>query len=475
MKKTVLMTCFFVIFLAISCAVNPVTGKRELNLVSEQQEIALGKETDVAIKKQYGIYDDPALNSYVKSIGRKLTSFTHRPQLEYHFAVLDTPVVNAFAVPGGYIYVTRGILAMMNSEAELAVILGHELGHVNARHSARKMSQLMLAQLGLAVGSAIDETFAKYSGLASIGIQLLFLKFSRDDERQADALGVEYARKGNYNPGEMIDFFASLQKLGDLSGGRSLPGFLSTHPLSSERIENVNSMLSENDKQLDIKGDNYLQQLDNIIFGDDPKQGYVEGNTFFHPGMRFFFSFPSGWKFQNTPSQVTIVSQDGKAAIILQAEKTSETLNSYAQKKASTLEGKQFINEQSRAINRMQSYHLLYDVPQQDKEDIRIRLSFIRKSEYIFSFIALGTTENFSSIDYRFLSTVASFNDLKDRAHLDRKPQRLKLVRTNGTQSVREIFRQAGMRENIWTKIAMFNGMELNQIPPKDKLVKIVK
>ncbi len=180
MKKFLgVVLCLIFIFTS-SCSINPVTGKRELSLISEQGEIALGENTDKQVRSQFGVYKDPVLTGYVERVGNKLVPFTHRPHLTYHFAVLDTPVINAFAAPGGYIYVTRGILAMMNSEAELAVVLGHELGHVNARHSVSKMSQLILVQLGLAVGSAVSEEFAKYSGLASIGVQLLFLKFSRD-------------------------------------------------------------------------------------------------------------------------------------------------------------------------------------------------------------------------------------------------------------------------------------------------------
>ena len=312
MKKNVAVLCFSLIFLTMSCAINPVTGKRELSLISEKDEIALGKQTDGEIKAMYGIYSDRALSAYIQKIGQSMTSLTHRPHLTYHFAVLDTPVVNAFAVPGGYVYVTRGILALMNSEAELAVVLGHELGHINARHSVAKLSQLMLAQLGLGVVGVISETFAKLSGAASIGVQLLFLKFSRDDEREADTLGVEYSRKGGYNPGEMINFFASLERLGDLSGGQSLPGFLSTHPLTSERIQNNKDMLLESDRQLRIEKLGYLGALDNMVYGLDPRQGFVENNAFYHPELRFFFSFPEDWQVQNTPSQVTLATKEGK-------------------------------------------------------------------------------------------------------------------------------------------------------------------
>lgn len=475
MRKIPVFVLCLIFFLTASCAINPVTGRQELSLISEQQEIALGRETDVEVKKQYGIYNDQSLNEYVKRVGMTLTPHTHRPQLEHHFSVLDTPVVNAFAVPGGYVYVTRGILAMMNSEAELAVILSHELGHVNARHTARKLSQLYVVQLGLAVGSALSETFAKHSGLASIGIQLLFLKFSRDDERQADTLGVEYSRKSGYNPSEMIGFFSSLQKLGDLSGGRSLPGFLSTHPLTSERIHNVEAMLEKKDNQLLIKKDFFLHQIDNIVYGDDPRQGYAEGNTFYHPQMRFYFSFPQNWKLQNTPTQAVITPEDGNAAVILQAEESSDDLVNYAQKTASAIEGRQFLAEERRVINGMQSYHQLYDVVQQDNETLRMRLSFIRKGSSIFSFMALSTAQNFRRYDSQFKITVDSFNDLKDGTHINRRPVRIQLIGANGKQSLSEIFGQAGIKEDLWPKIALLNRMELNYVPPRNSSIKIIK
>jgi len=364
MKKTAILL-LIILLSALSCAVNPVTGKKELSLISESQEITLGKQTDVEVRQQYGAYADPELSAYVQSIGQALVPHTHRPQLAYRFAVLDTPVVNAFAVPGGYIYVTRGILALMGSEAELAVVLGHELGHVNARHSVRRMSEMMLVQVGLAVGSALSETFAEVAGLAGVGVQLLFLKYSRDDERQADALGVQYARKGVYNPGEMVAFFSSLGKLGDLSGGQALPGFLSTHPLTSERIEKVRQMLTPSDQTLEVKERPYLRRIDGLVYGDDPRQGYVEGGRFYHPDMGFSFAIPNGWKVVNTPTQVMLSSADEKAALVLQAEETTEDLSAYTRKKAGQIQGSQFVAEDYLSVPGLASVHQIYRVDQQ--------------------------------------------------------------------------------------------------------------
>ena len=472
-KLAILVLSLF--FLAASCAVNPVTGKQEISLISEQGEIELGASTDKEVRAQFGVYEDPSLKEYVQKVGMALVPHTHRPHLTYHFAVLDTPVVNAFAVPGGYIYVTRGILALMNSEAELAVVLAHELGHVNARHSVRKMSQMMLAQIGLVVGSALSETFAKAAGVAGVGVQLLFLQFSRDDERQADQLGVEYTRKGQYNPAYMIDFFESLQTMGDLSGGQTLPGFLSTHPLTSERIKNTQAMILADDNLLRYDQVPYFQKIDNMVYGNDPRQGYVEDNTFYHPQLRFSFSFPQGWKVQNNPTNVTLVAEDSNAAVILQAEQSQVEIRDYAKKKASSIEGHTLLDEKSMTINGYVSYYQFLDIPQQDKENLRMILSCIRKDQYIYSFASISTVSQISQYEATFENIISSFRELTDSSYLNRKPRRVALVKADGKQSLQSILKQNGLNEDEWPRLAIMNGLKLDERPPAGRTIKIVK
>jgi len=177
------ITCWLIIVSLVlssfSCAVNPVTQKRELMFLSRANEIALGQQTDAEVTSTYGIYPDSALNQYIAGVGKKLALVSHQPDLEFQFKVLDSPVVNAFAVPGGFVYMTRGILSYLNDEAELAGVMGHEIGHVTARHSAQLYSQAQVAQIGLAVGGALSKTFQKFAGLAEAGLTVLFLSFSR--------------------------------------------------------------------------------------------------------------------------------------------------------------------------------------------------------------------------------------------------------------------------------------------------------
>ncbi len=473
MRKGIVLLLAF--FLAAACAVNPVTGKRELMLISEQEEIALGKQTDTEIRSEYGIYPDAALAAYITAEGNALAARTQRTNLAYHFAILDSPVINAFAAPGGYVYVTRGLLALVSSEDELAGVVGHELGHVNARHSAKRMSEQMLAQAGLAIGSVVSPTFAKFSGFAGAGAQLLFLKYSRDDERQADSLGVDYSRRAAYNPGGMVTFFTAMGKSGDLSGKSAIPGFLSTHPLTQDRIRDVSAMLKPEDARLAHNPESYLQKLQSLVYGDDPRQGFVEGSAFYHPELRFAFSIPAGWKVVNTPAMVQMAPAEGNAALVLQAEKSDARLEDYAKKKAGELQNGKLIDERSQTINGLAGYEQSYTVQQEDLSVVRLRRSFIRKADMVYTFSALSPDQKFSSYQASFQSTIGSFRELTNPAYLNRRPQRLALVRADGAASLQEIFRREGMDQKLWPQFAIMNGLEPAAIPAKGKLIKILR
>ncbi len=304
------------------CATNPVTGKRELNLVSESQEIAMGEEADKSVQAEYGVYDDPALTAYVDSIGQAMAKRSERPSLPWHFRVLDSPIVNAFALPGGYIYVTRGLLSVMNSEAQLAGVIGHEIGHVTARHSARQMTQQQMAQLGLGVGSILSERVAKYSGVASQGLGLLFLKFSRDHETEADMLGVRYATRAGYDPREIPATYETLAAVAARSGAGQLPTILQTHPDPGNRYQRtttladdaVTALAAADQKTLTVREGRLKKAVDGLVYGDDPRQGYSEGRAFYHPSLGFQMQWPASWTVQNGTGAVVAVAPSSGAA-----------------------------------------------------------------------------------------------------------------------------------------------------------------
>ena len=298
------------------CATNPVTGKKQISLVSEGKELQMGAEADPAVIAEYGLYSDQEVQRYVDGVGQKLGKISHLPDLAWHFRVLDTPVVNAFAIPGGYIYITRGILAYMNSEAQLAGVLGHECGHVTARHSAQQITRQQIAGIGVLAGAVFVSAFRPYSGVAQQGLGLLFLKYSRDNETQADELGVGYATKAGYDPREIPATYVTLKRIGERAGS-SLPNFLSTHPDPGDReirtTQLSDAAAASAHRDLAINAAPYRSHIDGIVFGDDPRAGYFVGNRFYHPDLKFQLIFPQGWKTANQPSQVIAANESAGA------------------------------------------------------------------------------------------------------------------------------------------------------------------
>jgi predicted Zn-dependent protease len=263
--------------------------------------------------------------------------------------------------------------------------------------------------------------------------------------------------------------------MGDLSGGQTLPGFLSTHPLTSERIKNTQAMILADDNLLRYDQVPYFQKIDNMVYGNDPRQGYVEDNTFYHPQLLFSFSFPQGWKVQNNPTNVTLVAEDSKAAVILQAEQSQVEIRDYAKKKASSIEGHTLLDEKSMTINGYASYYQFLDIPQQDKENLRMVLSCIRKDQYIYSFASISTVSQISQYEATFENIISSFRELTDSSYLNRKPRRVALVKADGKQSLQSILKQNGLNEDEWPRLAIMNGLKLDERPPAGRTIKIVK
>ena len=311
------------------CAVNPATGSRQLMLVSESQEIAMGRDYDKQVVASIGLYPDTALQRWIQQFGARLAATSERPNLPWTFHVVDDPVVNAFALPGGFIYVTRGILAHLNSEAELAGVVGHEIGHVTARHSASQMTKQQLAQVGLAVGAIASPQVGRYAGLATQTLGVLFLKYSRDNERQADDLGLRYMRRVSYDPREMPHVFEMLTRVSQAQGGGRVPEWLATHPDPENRrgrIEQEIAALPQNFSGVAVNRDAYLRRLDGLVFGNNPRDGYFKENQFFHPDLRFRLTFPQGWTTSNGKQAVVAVSpeKDALVEVSLAKEQTAD-------------------------------------------------------------------------------------------------------------------------------------------------------
>ncbi len=470
-----------VILIIPSCAVNPVTGKKQLMLMTESQEVEMGKQYDPTVIATFGLYEDKELQSFIETKGAELGRISHRPDLQYHFRILDSPVVNAFAVPGGYLYFTRGILAQLNSEAELVGVMGHEMGHVTARHTASQQSKQQLGQLLLAGGMIASEEFRQFADYASQGMQLLFLKFSRDHEKQADELGVQYSTELGYDAHQMANFFNVLNKMQTSTESGGVPTFLSTHPNPGDRYKDVNreaTMWQDSLKHSNwtVNADNYLKMIDGLVYGEDPRQGYVEGNVFYHPAMKFKYPVPSGWQLQNSPIQVQMAPADGSALMIfsLSEEKTVEA----AQKKS--LEDLNLTATDSKNIT-LNGLNAISTVSKQvsqntggEEQTLNVLSYFIEYNNAIYVFHGVAAKANFSNYEQAFRSTMGNFQRLTEPSKLNVKPKRIKIQTVQSSGTLATAFKHFGVQQAQMEEMALLNNMALTDKIQKGKLIKII-
>jgi predicted Zn-dependent protease len=482
MKRVLVGFNLIIVFVLLdSCAKNPVTGKRDFMLLSTEQEIAMGQQSDPEIKNFFGIYEDDKLQRFINEKGQQMAAVSHRKDLKYQFKIVDSPVVNAFAVPGGYVYFTRGIMAHFNNEAEFAGVLGHEIGHITARHSAKQYSNAMLAQIGLAAGMILSPEFAQFGDVAGQGVQLLFLKFGRDAESQSDKLGVEYSTKIGYDAEEMAGFFSTLDRLRKNAGGDEVPTFLSTHPDPADREKKVGKLADEwkqkvNATELKVNQDSYLRMIDGLVYGEDPKQGFVESSVFYHPVLKFQFSIPTDWAVQNTPQAVQMAAKDGKAMMMMTLAE-GNSLESAAQ---SFIQKYQMNVQESRRenINGLPAILAVADQGQdgqQQQPQVRAMLSFIQHGNHIYALLGASAINDFANYSMLFRNSIGSFAPLSDPSKLNKQAERIRIkeVRESGTLS--QALRAYNISEKRLEELAVLNGLMLNDRIERGRLIKIVE
>lgn len=309
------------VFSLSACSLNPATGDRQFTaLMSPQQEVTIGRQEHPKILQTFGgAYEEGGIGVYVEQIGQTLVQGTERPDVRYRFTVLDSPVVNAFAIPGGYVYVTRGLLALANNEAEVAGVLGHEIGHITARHSAERYSQAVLVGLmGTVVTQSLASDIPRIGDITSVGSELFLKSYSRGQELQADTLGIRYLARHGYDPFAVPRFLESLDmddrleaRLGKGNSGNV--DFFSTHPRTEDRVVKAarEAGAYASTGQEKTNHDLYLKKIDEMVYGSSPDEGYVRGNLFLHPKMGFMFETPKGFHVENRSKEVMARNDDG--------------------------------------------------------------------------------------------------------------------------------------------------------------------
>ena len=448
--------------------------------MSEEQEIAMGKEADPQIIAQYGLYENKVLQDFITQKGKAMATISHRPNLDYEFKIVDSEVLNAFAVPGGYVYFTRGIMAHFNNEAEFAGVLGHEIGHITARHSVSQQTKAVIGQVGLIGSMILVPQVAEFAEPLSQGLGLLFLKFGRDAERQSDELGVEYSSKIGYDAKEMAGFFNTLDRKSKGTESAELPDFLSTHPNPGSRNNAVLNLSVEWKKKLNltnpsINRESYLRKIEGLIYGEDPKQGYLENNVFYHPELKFQFPVPQGWNYHNTPQRVQMAPKDGKALMMMTLASGS-SLQTAADKVISDNNLKVLESNQVN-VNGLNAITILADVkPEQEQQASTVRtLSYlIQYNNTIYLLLGASSVNDFSSYSSYFAQTMKNFKELKEASKLNKQPERIRIKTVTQTGNLKQALSYYRISENRMEELSILNGMQLTEIVQKGSLIKII-
>lgn len=485
-RPLVLLVLLTVALPACTSTTNLVTGEQQRGAYSWQQEVQIGRESDRQVVAQFGLYDDPELTAYVDRMGQLVlqhSAYTNPNTpaeirgTPFTFRVLDSPVVNAFALPGGYIYVTRGLMAHLENEAQLAVVLGHEIGHVLARHASRRAASAQLGQVGLigaailgqaVFGGGVGEGILNYG---SAGVQLLFLRYSRDDEREADRAGVAYAEFAGYDAAQAASFFDTLERLSEQEGGQ-LPGFLSTHPDPGEREQTIPQLAAQfTPGGTAVNQDELYDRIEGIVLGDDPRQGFTEDNTFYHPEFHFRFDYPSGWQLANSPTAVTIREPNGRAALELTL--AQETSAADAARVFSAQQGLQVQDQRQTTVSSYRAYIVRAAATTQQGR-LGLTAYFIEDEGRVYRFLGLAPEAAFPSYAASLEGIPSSFRELTDRAFLSRRPAHLEIQRLpRGATLASLLGRRPTPLGMTPDELAILNHSDLSALLPAGALVKL--
>jgi len=462
----------------------PATGQRQYLGYTWQQEAEIGKEASKQVTAVFGAYRDPKVERYVADVGNRVLATSHlrRPGADERvrntpvtFGVLDSPIINAMALPGGYIYVTRGMLAHLNNEDQLATVIAHEIGHVAARHAARQAWQQQIGQGLLMGGALLSQSLGLPAqdilNLGSMAAQLVFLRYSREDELEADKLGVEYASPAGYDSREVIAFFQTLNRIQEKEG-QGMPSFLATHPNPGDRVQRIREMTAAQPRDRRPLADSrYLNAIEGLVIGEDPRQGFVDGDVFYHPDLRFRFPVPRGFKLINQPTQVVMV--EGQNRSILGFTATGERSAEGAAAKFLNQQGVRILERGPMRSNGFPAYAAVADAQMKNGQVARLMFYFVEYRGSVYQFIGYTSQQMFGNFRGVFLQTMQGFGEVQDARILNRQPVRVALESVRRSATFRDLIPRSLPAPFTPEEVALLNQMALNQESGPGTILKI--
>ena len=446
-----------------ACSVNPATGDRQFTaLLPTANEAKVGAEEHAKVSQAYGKFMTGPVANYVSRIGKKVAANTERKDVQYRFSVIDSPMVNAFAIPGGYVYISRGLLALANSESELAAVLGHEVGHITGRHAAERMSQGFVVGLGAAVigaaagGGAVGQA-------ANLGSNLYIKSYSRGQEHQSDELGVRYLSRAGYDPNAMAGFLKSLDAQSKLdqkeAGGKGGNfNYFSTHPLTAERVGQASAEAAKYPQSGNKNRAAYLSAINGIVYGDSPDQGFARGSKFYHTKMGFTFSVPQGSKFTNGTTQVAANHPNG-TVILFDSAKDKNKSDPMTYLTRTWLRGENAGNAQSITINGLRAATAAFSGNVQGRA-VTVRLVAIEWQPGTFFRFQMAIPKNVGNAFMGELKkSTYSFRRLNASEKNSIKPKKLLVLQARSGATVSSMAAKMQVEGNRQEKFLILNGM----------------
>ena len=467
--------------LLTDCAQNPVSGNPNFVTMSESQEDQVGRQEDVKVRQQYGVYDDKALQKYVNDIGQRLAKESHRPGLQYTFTVVDSPEINAFALPGGYIYITRGIMSYLNSEAELAGVLGHEIGHVTARHSVQQMSAATAASVGATLLEIFVPVLRNQAGDTAINMlgNVLLSGYGRDHELEADRLGAQYLVRAGYDPQAMIKVIGVLknQELFDAEVAkaegrepRSYHGVFASHPDADTRLQQV---VAEAGKPVAgatrVNQEEFLRMIDKMVFADSPAQGIIRNGNFYHTDFGLALTFPRDWKIRNQPSNVAAVNPANDAMLDLRGAGPAQGSPLDALRKA--LRGNLGPETTQQTINGLQAAVTTTSL---QGKPTRVALVFLGKSAFLIGGQA-KSAQAMQKVLPEINAAINSFRTISESERALARPLTLRIINAPKDARFADFAGKSPLGKNALSHLRLINGLYPNGEPAAGQPLKVIE
>jgi predicted Zn-dependent protease len=477
MRTRLALTALFL----LSCATNPVTGRQEVVLMSPERETASGKQAAAQVEKEIGLVRDPKLEAYVAQIGQRMAHLSPRKDTPYRFAIADMPEPNAFALPGGYVYVSRGLLAYANTEDELAGVVGHEIGHVAARHAAQRETRSMgvglLSVLGTIAAGVVGgaQAASAVSQLGQVAGAGMIASYSRDQERQADSIGQELAAAGGWDPMGLADFLVTLDREGRIQeGGPRRASFLDSHPEPGERAVVARDRAPDLPRGAEpriAKGRTaFLKRIEGILVGPNPDEGVFVEQRFLHPGLGFAIDFPDGWQTQNSKDAVAALAPQHDAVITLELQGGRGDPRDAAARwvQANRM---QVVQSGATRVGEWNAFRVLAQA-QSQQGVVAADAFWIAHPAGMFRVTGITSPARHDGWSSTFERVAGSFRPLSDADRDRARPLRLRLATARAGETLVDLGRRSG---NAWKpqETAIANGIDPAEPLAAGQLVKV--